>query len=87
MRTACGELGLGYVVEVRSNHQVTIPATKLRVTQAAAWLPKRAWQRMRTGAGQKGVRDYDWGSTWRRRHQHRARLCHRNWHTYADTTP
>ncbi|NEC92811.1 IS701 family transposase, partial [Streptomyces sp. SID12501] len=28
-----------------------------------------------------------WWSTWRRRHQHRARLCHRRWHTYADTTP
>ncbi|MFE9097456.1 hypothetical protein [Streptomyces sp. NPDC007264] len=28
-----------------------------------------------------------WWSTWRRRHQHRARLCHRRWHAYADTTP
>jgi hypothetical protein len=28
-----------------------------------------------------------WWSTWSRRHQHRARLCHRRWHTYADTTP
>lgn len=27
-----------------------------------------------------------WWSTWRR-HQHRARLCHRRWHAYADTTP
>jgi len=60
LRTACGELGLGYVVGVRSNYQVTTPAAKLRVTQVAARLPKRAWQRMRTGAGQKGVRDYDW---------------------------
>ncbi|MGW0632271.1 hypothetical protein [Streptomyces sp. NPDC002758] len=60
LRTACRELGLGYVVGVRSNHQVTTPATKLSATKAAARLPKRAWQRMRTGAGQKGVRDYDW---------------------------
>ena len=60
LRTACRELGLGYVVGVRSSHQVTTPATKLSVAKAAARLPKRAWQRMRTGAGQKGVRDYDW---------------------------
>jgi hypothetical protein len=26
-------------------------------------------------------------STWRRRHQHRARQAHTRWHTYADTTP
>ncbi|MCX4784267.1 IS701 family transposase [Streptomyces sp. NBC_01264] len=60
LRTACRELGLGYVVGVRSDRQVTTPAAKLSVTQMAARLPKRAWQRMRTGAGQKGVRDYDW---------------------------
>ncbi|WP_405879800.1 transposase [Streptomyces sp. NBC_01384] len=60
LRTACRELGLGYVVGVRSNHQVTTPAAKLSAAKAAVRLPKRAWQRMRTGAGQKGVRDYDW---------------------------
>ena len=63
LRTACRGLGLGYVVGVRSNHQVTTPAAKLSVTKAAVRLPKRAWQRMRTGAGQKGVRDYDWAMT------------------------
>ena len=26
-------------------------------------------------------------STWRRRHQHRARQAHQRWHAYADTTP
>jgi hypothetical protein len=26
-------------------------------------------------------------STWRRRHQYRARACHQRWHLYADTTP
>jgi SRSO17 transposase len=68
-RSACRELGLGHAVGVRSNHQVTTPATKLSVAKAAArlpkraWaarLPKRAWQRMRTGAGHRGVRGYDW---------------------------
>ncbi|MFD8396747.1 IS701 family transposase [Streptomyces sp. NPDC059680] len=60
LRTACRELGLGYVVGIRSNHQVTTPAAKLSVAQAAARVPKRTWRRMRTGTGQKGVRDYDW---------------------------
>ncbi|MEV0966382.1 IS701 family transposase [Streptomyces sp. NPDC049910] len=60
LRTTCRELGLGYVVGVRSNHRVTTGPVKLSVAKAAARLPKRAWQRMRTGAGQKGVRDYDW---------------------------
>lgn len=60
LRTACRELSLGYVVGVRSNHQVTTPAAKLSVAKATARLPKRAWQRMRTSTGQKGVRDYDW---------------------------
>jgi hypothetical protein len=26
-------------------------------------------------------------STWRRRHQHRARQAHRRWNAYAETTP
>ncbi|MEY9988291.1 SRSO17 transposase [Streptomyces sp. V4I8] len=60
LRTTCRELGLGYVVAVRSNHQVTTPAAKLTAARAAARLPKRAWERMRTGTGQKGVRDDDW---------------------------
>ncbi|MET9325144.1 IS701 family transposase [Streptomyces sp. NPDC003038] len=60
LRTPCRELGLGYVVALRSSHQVTTPAVKLNVSKVAARLPKRAWQRMRTGTGHKGVRDYDW---------------------------
>jgi SRSO17 transposase len=60
LRTTCRELDLGYVVGVRSNHQVTTPAGKLNAARATARLPKRAWHRMQTGAGQKGVRDYDW---------------------------
>jgi SRSO17 transposase len=60
LRTACRELGLGYVVGVRSNHHVTTGPVKLSVVKAAARLPKRAWQRMRTGTGHKGVKDYDW---------------------------
>lgn len=59
LRGVCRELGLGYVVGVRSNHQVTTPAGKLNAARAAARLPTRAWHRMQTGAGQKGIRDYD----------------------------
>ncbi|WP_338677924.1 IS701 family transposase [Streptomyces sp. SCSIO 30461] len=60
LRASCRELGLGYVVGVRSNHQITTGPARLSVAKAVARLPKRAWQRMRTGTGQKGVRDYDW---------------------------
>ncbi|WP_345613986.1 hypothetical protein [Streptomyces sanyensis] len=28
-----------------------------------------------------------WWSTWRRRCQHHARLCHQRWHAYVYTTP
>lgn len=38
------------IFHAASNHQVTTPATKLSVTKAAARLPKRAWQPIRTGA-------------------------------------
>jgi SRSO17 transposase len=54
-------LGLGYVLAVRSDHQVTLGSSrKAKVTAAAASVPARAWQRMPTGTGTKGIRDYDW---------------------------
>lgn len=60
LRTACRELGLGRVVAVCSNHQVSTPATKLSVAKASTLLLKRTWHRRPTGARQRGVRDYDW---------------------------
>ena len=54
-------LGLGYVLAVQSGHQVTLGSgKKMTVASAAALTPARAWQRMPTGTGTKGTRDYDW---------------------------
>jgi SRSO17 transposase len=54
-------LGLGYVLAVRSSHMLTLTSGKTMTAAAAARLvPAGAWQRMRTGTGTKGVRDYDW---------------------------
>jgi SRSO17 transposase len=54
-------LGLGYVLAVRSNHLLTLGSGKTATAAgAAALIPARAWQRMPTGTGTKGIRDYDW---------------------------
>jgi SRSO17 transposase len=54
-------LGLGYALAVRSSHTVTFASGKTITAQdAAALIPARAWQRMPTGTGTKGIRDYDW---------------------------
>jgi SRSO17 transposase len=54
-------LGLGYVLAVRSNHLVTLGSGRtMTAAAAAAVIPARAWQRMPTGSGTKGIRDYDW---------------------------
>lgn len=61
MRLGCRELGLGHVVAVRADHRVTLPCGKATtVTDALTLLPDTAWQRLRTGTGSKGTRDYDW---------------------------
>jgi len=53
-------LCLGYVLAVRSNHVVTLGSGKpATAAGAAAVIPARAWQRMPTGTGTKGIRDYD----------------------------
>jgi SRSO17 transposase len=54
-------LGLGYVLAVRSSHTLTLGSGKaMAAAAAAALIPARAWQRMPTGTGTKGIRDYDW---------------------------
>jgi SRSO17 transposase len=62
LRARIRALGWGYVLAVRSDHQVTTYAgRKVKVTQAIAGLiPAGAWMRLRTGGGTKGVRQYDW---------------------------
>lgn len=60
LRRTCRVLGLGYAIAVRSNHKVTTPGGAMTCKDALKRIPARAWQRMRTGTGGKGARDYDW---------------------------
>jgi len=60
LRRTCRELGLGYAIAVRSNHKVATPGADMTCKNALAKIPGRAWNRMQTGTGTKGVRDYDW---------------------------
>lgn len=60
VRRTCRSLGLGYAAAVRSSHTVTTPGGAMTCKEALRLIPKRAWQRMRTGTGTKGARDYDW---------------------------
>ncbi|MCY0924578.1 IS701 family transposase, partial [Streptomyces sp. H27-G5] len=60
VRSTCRALNLGYAVAVRSNHTVHTPSGAMTCKEALRLIPVRAWQRMRTGTGSKGARDYDW---------------------------
>jgi SRSO17 transposase len=58
-----GELeqrGVGYVLAVASSHRVTLGIGTRRADQAAAALPRRAWQPLSAGTGAKGQRLYHW---------------------------
>src|SRR5690242_18091050 len=60
MRRGIRELGMGYVMAVRANHTLsTSPGRPMTAAAAARMIPTHAWQRMRTGAGTKGIRHYD----------------------------
>jgi SRSO17 transposase len=60
-RTACRELGLGYVAAMPANRQVTTGDHRPRpCTEAVRLVPAGAWHRMRTGTATKGAKDYDW---------------------------
>ncbi|MGH3247886.1 MAG: IS701 family transposase [Trebonia sp.] len=61
LRTSIRELGAGYVLAVRSNHQVTLPSgRRLPVKTASSLVKPGMWQRMRTGQATKGAKDYHW---------------------------
>jgi SRSO17 transposase len=62
LRRSIRERGMGYVMAVRANHAVTVGSgrTVTAATAAARMIPPQAWHRMRTGAGTKGTRHYDW---------------------------
>jgi SRSO17 transposase len=61
LRRSIRQLGMGYVMAVRANHNLaTSPCHTVTAAGAARMIPARAWHRMRTGSGTKGVRHYDW---------------------------
>lgn len=60
LRTALEERGTGYVLAVACSHEVTTGAGKFLADMPARKVPKRAWQKLSTGAGAKGHRFYDW---------------------------
>jgi SRSO17 transposase len=61
LRRSIRERGMGYVLAVRANHVLTAGSGHAVTAAAAAGLiPARAWQRMPTGSGSKGIRHYDW---------------------------
>ena len=60
LRRTCRTLGLGYAVAVRTDHRVVLARNTVTCKDALNLLPGHAWQRMRTGTGSKGARDYDW---------------------------
>jgi SRSO17 transposase len=61
LRRSIRQRGMGYVLAVRANHAAGTGSGRTVTAAAAAGLiPARAWQRMRTGAGTKGTRHYDW---------------------------
>lgn len=52
--------GLGYVLQVAANRQVSTGAGPVRVDQLPDLIPPEAWQRYSAGAGSKGHRWYSW---------------------------
>jgi SRSO17 transposase len=61
LRRGIRQRGMGYVLAVRANHTVTTGSGRtVTAAEAAGLIPARAWHRMRTGAGTKGTRHYDW---------------------------
>jgi SRSO17 transposase len=61
LRRQVRELGMGYVLAVRTNHAVTTGDGRTRTAaEAIKLIGQNTWQRMRTGSGTKGIRHYDW---------------------------
>jgi len=61
LRRSIRQRGMGYVMAVRATHSVSAgPGRTVTAAEAAGMIPVRAWHRMRTGSGTKGIRHYDW---------------------------
>jgi SRSO17 transposase len=52
--------GLGYVLAIAKNHQISTGIGTRRAIDLAVRLPPRCWQRLSAGRGAKGERWYDW---------------------------
>ncbi|GAA2813510.1 IS701 family transposase [Kitasatospora paracochleata] len=57
---AVRELGYDYAIAVPKGHRMATPAGTFTAAALLTRLPRRAWQRLRTGHGTKGDRHYDW---------------------------
>jgi SRSO17 transposase len=62
-RLTAENLGLGYVVGVRTDFAVCVGFRQVRVKALLAEVPTDAWHRLSCGAGSKGPRVYDWAVT------------------------
>jgi SRSO17 transposase len=62
-RVTAENLGLGYVVGVRTDFAVCVGFRQERVKALLAEVPTTAWHRLSCGAGSKGPRTYDWAVT------------------------
>jgi SRSO17 transposase len=60
LRAAIAGHGLGYVLAVAKDHQITTGIGARKAIELAVRLPRHAWQRLSAGAGAKGQRWYDW---------------------------
>jgi SRSO17 transposase len=59
-RMTAENLGLGYVVGVRTDFAVCVGFRQVRAKALLAEVPATAWHRLSCGAGSKGPRTYDW---------------------------
>jgi SRSO17 transposase len=62
-RMTAENLGLGYVVGVRTDFAVCVGCRQVRVKTLLAEVPTAAWHRLSCGAGSTGPRLYDWAVT------------------------
>jgi SRSO17 transposase len=60
LRRELEQRDVGYVLAVAASHRVTLGIGTRRADEAAAALPKRAWQVISAGPGAKGQRLYHW---------------------------
>jgi SRSO17 transposase len=74
LRDPLEKRGQAYVLAVACDYRVVTAQGKVRADEIAAGLPKRAWQKLSTGAGAKGPRYYDWARI--RLHPDRKTGCH-----------